>query len=141
MPLKHKVPEGFAENPTMFDVADNMYTNAANYGLNMQVSVGCDLSDFIIDQKMIFANVIQKQVAANILRTMAMNPDVRVNRRQSNASKMDILYELDGNTEANRPSGIGAELRKQYKALDISVKGLDRICLSCNNGGVKYRTV
>ena len=87
-----------------------------------------------------FQNVIQKQVAATALRTMAMNPSVRVNRNQSNVNKNDILYEIDGDRQG-RAGGIGYDLQMAYKALDIDLKGIDRICLSCNNHGVKYRTV
>jgi hypothetical protein len=117
------------------------YTNTTNYGLNCEITIGCDLTDFIIEQKQLFANVLQKQVAAIALRTLALNPDVRVNRNQSNASKMDILYELDGNTSSNRPAGLGYELTQAYKALSLNTQGLDRICLTCNNHGVKYTTV
>lgn len=131
----------FAQYPELWDVSRNLYTNTCNYGINCEISVGCDLTDFVISQRDIFATVLQKQVAYIALRTMAMNPDVRVNRNQSNVSRMDILYELDGNTDAKRPNGLGAELQNAYKALEIDTNGLDRICLSCNNGGVKYRTV
>ena len=116
-----------------------MYTNTLNYGLNCEITVGCDLTDFIIEQRSIFQTVIQRQVAAIALRTLAMNPNVRVNRNQSNASKMDILYELDGNVEG-RPGGLGYDLKKAYEALRLDTQGIDRICLSCNNHGVKYRT-
>jgi hypothetical protein len=124
----------------MWDIADNVYTNTHNYGLNVDVTVGCDITDFIISQRSVFASVIQKQVAATLLRTMALNPDVRVNRNQSNASKMDLLYEIDGNTQG-RPSGLGYELQKAYEALSIDTQGIDRICLSCNNHGVRYTTI
>ena len=75
----------------------------------------------------------------NFSQLMAMNPDVRVNRNQSNVSRMDILYELDGNTQG-RPGGLGYDLKKAYEALSLDTQGLDRICLSCNNHGVRYRT-
>lgn len=139
-PFAIHAPETFEEYPELWDVALMTYTNTRNYGLNVQISVGCDLTDFIIAQRAIFADVLQKQVAANVLRMLALNPNVRVNRNQSNASKMDILYELDGNTQG-RPSGLGYEMEKAYKALNISTDGLDRICLSCNNHGVRYRSV
>jgi len=131
----------FAEYPELWDIEDNIYTNNRNYGLNLEITVGCDLTDTIIAQRSIFADVVQKQVAYNILRLMAMNPEVRVNRNQWNVSRMDILYELDGNTSGMQKSGLGYELQQAYKALDFDTKGLDRICLSCNNGGVKYSTV
>lgn len=138
-PFMYNAPETFAEYPELWDIAYTMYTNTLNYGLNCEITVGCDLTDFIIEQRSIFQTVIQRQVAAIALRTLAMNPNIRVNRNQSNASKMDILYELDGNVEG-RPGGLGYDLKKAFEALRLDTQGIDRICLSCNNRGVKYRT-
>lgn len=140
-PFAVKVPTDFAENPEMWDVENNVYTPSMCYGINVEVSVGCDLTDFIIRQRDMFATVVQRQVAYDMLRTLAMNPDVRVNRNQSNASRMDILYELDGNTEGKHRSGLGYDLQKAYEALSLDTRELDRVCLTCNNGGVRYRTV
>ena len=140
-PFMYNAPETFAEYPELWDIAYTMYTRTQNYGLNCEITIGCDLTDFIISQRQIFQTVIQRQVAAIALRTMAMNPNVRVNRNQSNATRMDILYELDGNTSGVRPGGLGYDLKKSYEALQIDTQGLDRICLACNNRGVRYRTV
>ena len=139
-PFCTPAPSTFAEYPEILDIAVLNYTNTSNYGINVEISVGCDLTDFIISQRSMFANCLQMQVAYNLLRTMAMNPDVRVNRNQSNVSRMDILYELDGNTQG-RKSGLGWELEKAYRALSLDTAGIDRICLPCNNHGVRYRTV
>lgn len=140
-PFAISAPDGFTQNPRMWDIAQIAYTNTMNYGINCEISVGCDLTDFIIEQRNMFASVIQKQVAANLLRVMAMNPDVRVNRNQSNVDRMDVLYELDGNTSGPRPGGMGHELKQAYAALSLDTRGIDRICLACNNHGVKYRVV
>lgn len=140
-PFMYNAPETFAEYPELWDIAYTMYTRTQNYGLNCEITIGCDLTDFIISQRHIFQTVIQRQVAAIALRTLAMNPNVRVNRNQSNATRMDILYELDGNTSGVRPGGLGYDLKKSYEALQIDTQGLDRICLACNNRGVRYRTV
>lgn len=140
-PFQTKPTDNFTADPQLWDIAQNVYTNTNNFGMNIMLSVECDLTPFIILQRHVFAPVIQKQVAANILRQMAMNPEVRVNRNQSNVSNMDILYELDGDPRSNRPMGLGYDLREAYKALNLDTRGLDRICLSCNNGGVKYRTI
>lgn len=140
-PFMYNAPETFADYPELWDIAYTMYTNTRNYGLNCEITVGCDLTDFVISQRNLFQTVIQRQVAAIALRTLAMNPNVRVNRNQSNASRTDILYELDGNTSGVRPGGLGYDLKKAYDALRIDTQGLDRICLSCNNRGVKYMTV
>lgn len=139
-PFKTHAYDTFAQYPELWDIEDNIYTNTCNYGLNVEVSVGCDLTDFIVDQRMMFATVLQRQVTANLLRTMAMNPDVRVNRNQSNVSQQSILYELDGNPQG-RETGLGYDLKKGYEALDLNTRGIDRICLTCRPVGVRYRTV
>lgn len=139
-PFKTHAYETFAKYPELWNIEDNIYTNTCNYGLNVEVSVGCDLTDFIIEQRMMFATVIQRQVAAMLLRTMALNPDVRVNRNQSNVSQQSILYELDGNPQG-RETGLGYELKKGYEALELNTRGIDRICLTCRPVGVRYRTV
>lgn len=138
-PFSIKAPSTFAQYPEFWDVDMMSFTNTINYGLNVEVSVGCDLTDFILSQKELFATALQRQVAAIALRTMALNPDVRVNRNQSNVNRNDILYEIDGNT-GGRPTGLGYDLKMAYEALSLDTRGIDRICLSCNNGGVKYTT-
>lgn len=139
-PFGIHAPQNFAEYPEMFDIGEIGYTNTMNYGLNLEISVGCDLTDFIISQRQVFANVLQKQVAATVLRTIAMNPDVRVNRNQVNVTRDELLYELDGAPQG-RATGLGYELKQAYRALSLDTRGLDRVCLQCNNHGVKYRTV
>jgi len=139
-PFRVAALETFAEFPEMWDIEDNVYTNTHNYGLNMVLSVGCDLTDFIIKQRNIFATCLQRQLAVDVIRTLAMNPNVRVNRNQSNASREDLLYEVDGNPQG-RASGLGKELREAYDALELDTRGIDRICLTCLPTRVKYRTV
>lgn len=139
-PFKTHAYDTFMQYPELWDIQDNVYTNTCNYGINVEVSVGCDLTDFVVRERQMFATVLQRQVAVNLLRTMAMNPDVRTNRNQSNVSQQSILYELDGNPQG-RETGLGYELRKGYDALDLNTRDIDRICLTCRPVGVRYRTV
>ena len=139
-PFRVRALETFAEFPELWDIEQNVYTNTSNYGINMEVSVGCDLTDFIVAQRSIFATVLQRQLACDVLRTLAMNPDVRVNRNQANASREGLLYEVDGNPQG-RATGLGKDLRDAYEALDLDTWGIDRICLTCKPTRVKYTTV
>lgn len=136
-PFCTSAPDDFAQYPEMFDIGSIAYTNTRNYGLNCEVSVGCDLTDFIIGQRDIFATALQRQVAVDVLRLLAMNPDVRVNRNQINVTRDEIIYQIEGNM-AGRANGLAYELQQAYKSLSIDTRGIDRICLSCNNHGVKY---
>ena len=139
-PFRVRSSETFREFPELWDIRDNVYTNTLNYGINVEVSIHCDLTDFIIEQRQIFATVLQRQMAERVIRMLAMNPEVRVNRNQSNASQFDLIYELDGDPRG-RKTGIGYQLEKAYEALELDTRGIDRICLTCRPIGVRYRNV
>lgn len=123
----------------LWDIADNVYTPSDNYGLNIQFSLGCDLTDTLIAMRNEFATAIQLQVASMALKTLAMNPDVEVNRVQFNAEKNDILFETEGNGQGIK--GLKGQLDSAFKALSIDTKGLDPLCLSCHTGGVRIRSI
>lgn len=124
-----------------FDPETMNFTYDKNYGINLEVSAYCDLTDFIIKQRAMFQDVLSKQVAIDFLREFAYNPNVRTNRHSINASKLDILTELDGDSNSMRQSGLSYELDIALKALSISTQGLDRVCLPCVNNGIKYRSI
>lgn len=124
-----------------FDPEAMNFTYDKNYGINLEVSAYCDLTDFIIKQRAMFQDVLSKQVAIDFLREFAYNPNVRTNRHSINASKLDILAELDGDSSSMRQSGLSYELDIALKALSISTQGLDRICMPCVNNGIKYRSI
>lgn len=135
--------ETFAEYPELWDIAQNVYTNTVNYGLNVEVTVSCDLTDFIIRERQMFATVLQKEMAARLLKMMAFNPSVRVNRNQSNASQFDIMAEVDGIPQGmggTLKKGLAKELENAYNALDLDTRGIDRLCLTCRPVGVRYTT-
>lgn len=129
------------ESLHLWDAENNQYTYDNNYGLNLEVTVSCDITDFIVEQRMMFQDVIAKQVAADMLREFAYNSNVRTNRHSINASRLDILYEVDGDSSSMKKSGLSYQLDMAFKAIKLSTSGIDRVCLPCRNKGIKYRTV
>lgn len=125
----------------LWDVDNNQYTYDNNYGLNLEITVACDITDFIIEQRTLFQDIIAKQVAVDMLREFAYNANVRTNRHSINASRLDILYEVDGDSSSMKKSGLSYQLDMAFKAINISTQGIDRVCLPCKNNGIKYRTV
>lgn len=125
----------------LWDVENNQYTYDNNYGLNLELTISCDITDFIIEQRMLFQDVIAKQVAVDMLREFAYNANVRTNRHSINASRLDILYEVDGDSSSMKKSGLSYQLDMAFKAIKLSTEGIDRVCLPCKNNGVKYRTI
>lgn len=125
----------------MWDVQNNVYTYTTNYGLNLKVTMECDLTDILIAQRKAFQNVIGLQVAADMIREFAYNPNFRINRMQQNLSRNELLYELDGDSTSNKKGGILYRLDKAMEALRIDTTGINRICIPCRNDGIRYRTV
>ncbi len=124
----------------LWDIESNLYTYNTNYGLNLQVSVHCDISDLIVDQRKEFETYIGLQVAADFIREMAYNPQYNINRTQQNFSKAELLYELDGDSTSNKKSGIKHELTVAMEAVSINLDKMSRVCFQCNPRGVKYRS-
>lgn len=130
---------GVEEGLRLWNITQNDYTTCKNYGINLDITVGCDLTHFIVTQKHLFKSVIQRQVALDLLRLMLLNPSVNVTRSQSNIDKNYLVAEIEG-YDRGKPGSLPYQLEQSYKTLGIDVKGMDKVCLTCNNHGVKYGT-
>ena len=64
------------EQIQLWDVGSNMYDYSTNYGLNLDITVACDITDFIVSQKSMFTDYIGKSLAIDMLREFAYNPNV-----------------------------------------------------------------
>lgn len=129
------------EQVQLWDVENNLYDYSTNYGLNLDITVACDMTDFIIEQRQMFTDYLSKSLAIDFLREFAYNPNVRTNRHSINASRPDILYEIDGDSSSIKKSGLSYQLELASKAIQVSTEGIDRVCLPCVNHGIKYKAV
>lgn len=126
---------------TLWDAEDQQYFTDKTWGLNLDVTVGCDLTDFIVDQRWLFQDVLMKQMAVDALREFVYNPNVRTNRHSVNAGRTDILYEIDGDSSSMRESGLAHELKQAFDAIDLATSGINRVCLPCCNHGLRYKPI
>lgn len=125
----------------LWDIKENNYKYDTNFGLNLDVSVECDITDFILEQKKLFLDIIANQVAVDLLKEFVYNANVRTNRHSINASRIDIIRELDGDPSSLQNSGLNYQLDKAFEAVEINTTGMDRICLPCNNKGIKIKSI
>lgn len=128
-----------SNNGKMWDVQQNVYTYTTNYGLNMKVTLECDLTAILVAQRRAFQNALGLQVAYDFIREFAYNPNFRLNRMQTNLSRTEILYELDGDSQG-RKGGIQYKLEQAMEALRVDTTGMNRVCIPCKSEGVRYRT-
>lgn len=133
-------PFSVDDDSEMWDVTNNVYDYSKNYGLNVQLSIYCDPTGFIVQNKKDFADVISKGVANEILRYFVFNASARINRNEQLVNKETLLYELDGDPQGRR-AGLKASWDDSIKSLMLELNGLDKVCQPCYSKGVNYRAI
>lgn len=123
----------------MWDIQDTLLYPNNNFGMNLEVSLLCDVTDVVVNNKMLFKDVIAKQVAIDALSYMAYNPSTKVNATAS-YNRNAIMYALDGEAGSFKKSGLNHQLDMAYKAIKVTFDGIDRQCLPCKNNGIRYQT-
>ena len=132
----------FAIQPLcLWDVSTNLYTYTLNWGINLQITIECDITDIIIEQRRAFQNIVGLQVGMDMLREMAYNPNFRIGRTQQNFSRQDIMYEIDGDSQGLKKSGLAHDFSKAMEAVKLDTNAISKVCFPCSNKGVKFRTV
>ena len=129
------------ESLVLWDAEDMQYFTDKTWGINLDVTVGCDLTDFIVDQRWLFQDVLMKQMAVDALREFVYNPNVRTNRHSVNAGRTEILYEIDGDSSSMRESGLAYELKQAFDAIKLATSRINRVCLPCCNHGLRYKPI
>ena len=137
-----KTADESTEGPVvLWDVSGNLYTYTTNYGINLQITIECDITDIILEQKRNFQNIIGLQVAVDMIREMAYNPNFNIGRTQQNFSRQELLYELDGDSQGYKKSGLIYNFNQAMQAVKLDTTSLSRVCFPCNSKGVRFRTV
>ncbi len=138
---RENVERNEQERPLMWDVFYNTYRYDSNFGLNLEVSVDCDITEIITKNASAFDDVLGLQLAVDWLKEFMFNANARANRNSANAGKSDIILALEGDKSLMSGQGLSARLESAYKAVNISFDTMDKVCMTCTNNGVKYRTV
>lgn len=115
------------------DLESERYTLNTTFGLNIDFSAICDVTEIICSQREVFAKGIQQQTAIELLKVFAYS--TRDNSLSLETKQM-ALNILNGMSEAEL-QGI-LELQKHtIESLSLDFSGLDSACLPCK---AKIRT-
>ena len=123
-----EVANGSLNGTQMFDYTKRKYNATNNFGLNFGVTIQCDISQYLCEQKLILTDLIGKQVAVDILNDMKHS--TRLNRI-ANVSQNMIIRDLEGDRETFEP-GLAKRLSDSVKAVDFDFSKIDSPCLPCN---------
>lgn len=103
-------------------------TYTRNYGLNLDLSISCDVTDFLCRERSILANALMKQVSVDILNLLAYSTRNTVISKETQAKAMHEL-----NNKDNATPGAQKKLENALKALSFDMSGLSGSCLPCDN--------
>lgn len=127
------------DDRTMWDDSSKVILIAnQNWGMNMRLSVNCDVSGLICRQKMAFSNALSLQVQHDLLNEMAYS--MRDNQQKSKVSQM-AFYALEN--KENHDTGIKSDLAKAVKGVNLNLSDISSVCLPCTNGstGIQLTSV
>lgn len=129
-----------------FDGSDSVLTDLTevedSQGLDLDISAVCDYTEIFTKNKYDFVQLIKLQFGVNMLKEFIYNANARTNRTSTIASRVDVLYALDGdNSTFAKTTGLSFELRQAYEVFVLNTRGYNSKCLPCNRKGIAYRTV
>lgn len=126
-------PSYYLNSAEPFDFADSCNDT---FGLNLDVYVGCDYTQFLIDNADIFANYIQISSGIKFLNHFIDNPDNLPTRTSTNAERkiqklnFDLFGDPDGVTK-----GLNGQLKDVFSAMHVNTEGLSSICFGESKRG------
>ena len=111
----------------LWDLSKTTYVPDNNFGLNFEFTIKCDLTDFIVQQKSVFAYAFRDAVTLNILR------DIMYSTRE-NGTKEKLQLMARSELQDTKIGGLGMVERyeKQLEGVDFEMSDLDDVCLPCN---------
>ena len=121
------VPEGSFDRGKMFDPQKAFYTYDQSFGLNLRLSVECDLTEFFIENKKVFKNLLALKVTHKVLYDMKFSMQTNYVEEQL---KMMIIRDLEGDKETNYLN-LTQQYNREMKAVQFNLGSVNTICLPC----------
>ena len=122
----------------MWNIEDTQYPRVGNFGMNLNISVMCDITDILITEKKKFTQAVIKQMGVYVAKQIMYSN--RVNRI-SETLKKNMALELKGVADSNF-YGLETELHREIKAIDFDLSNFDGPCFrKSNNRGLSMSSM
>jgi hypothetical protein len=103
-----------------------------NFGLNISLGVRCDLSSFLVDNKLAFADAIGVQFSAETMNKIQSSP------RGNNMTDRLRDYAATELYGINRDYGYKSDVSKAIKSINIDITSLKSPCLGKQSKGMSW---
>lgn len=110
-----------------------------NFGLNFYVSIGCDLTDFIVSHKELFASTIQARLALDLLKFVETSPTR--NNYITDSLRKEAFIRINGSVSENnhiKVKGLVHVYSDYLKGINFDFSRLDKFCLASTRSGVRW---
>lgn len=136
---KHFSIQAFHATPTngvdVFDKESIVYENDNNWGLNLAITVGCDLSEFFIQNKLMLGDALAQKICLKLLGEIAYTTRMNFINDKTRALALADLAESDKDSFLNK-------YLNELKALSVDFSGINSDCMPCiKKQGIKMGAV
>lgn len=111
------------------DLKKAFWANNTSWGLNLKLSVRCDLTDFFISNRFAFKNLLSLKVANVILKEMRFSTETNF---VTDELRNMIIREVEGDKETNYLN-ISQQYDRELKAVAFNIEGINGKCLGCSD--------
>lgn len=123
------VPAGSYTVGQMFDFQKAIFAKSESYGMNLKMTVQCDLTDFFIQNKFTFKDLLGWKVIHRILNDMKFSQ--QINNIEENI-KMMVIRDLEGDVDT-KLTNIPSLYWKELKSVAFDISGINSKCLGCES--------
>lgn len=120
------IPEVEMTDGGLWNIENTRYVTNTNWGLNLDISMRCDLTDFLCRNANMLANIIKLKTEINILKSFVFNSrDNEVSKKV----KPKARYSLDDTENLSR---LPLVYDKSLEALNFDLTSLGSVCFPCS---------
>lgn len=123
------VPAGSFVKDQMFDMNDAIYSKNESFGLNFKFSVQCDLTEFFIQNRFVFKNLLATKVVYKVLNMMKFSQEI--NNVEENL-KMMIIRDLEGDIDT-KLTNLPTLYDRELKSVSFDMSGINAKCFGCES--------
>jgi len=122
--------------PNIFDVGSIGNDINNNYGLNLSFSVQCDITQILIDNRLLFADALNKYIALDLAKVMGTNTQT-----DATSAKIRVLAIKAMQKDGIANVGLEEETKRAVMAVNIDFSNMNTPCLPKKNNGVRIKSI
>ena len=112
------------DEKTLFDTSKMVYQNDTNWGLNLSVVIGCDLTEFFVSNKSLFSDCLAMKICVKLLAAIGYTTRMNFINDKTKALAIADLSEKDKDSFLNR-------YLNELQAVSVDFSGMSSDCLPC----------